>query len=100
LRGGFDEMTALICRCARSSSKILAAWAWSASNRLGLCPIASKLHAPLRSWIFPAVISKPRPADLVGQRVDFGRLSAARAADGVLEGPLFLHPQPGGELLM
>lgn len=30
-----------------------------------------------------------RAADLIGQRMDFGRLSAARAADGVVEGPPF-----------
>ena len=30
-----------------------------------------------------------RAADIVGQRVDFGCLSAARAADGVVEGPPF-----------
>jgi hypothetical protein len=30
-----------------------------------------------------------RAADLIGQRVDFRRLSAARAADGVVEGPPF-----------
>jgi len=29
------------------------------------------------------------PTDIIGQRVDFGRLSAARAADGVVEGPPF-----------
>jgi hypothetical protein len=28
-------------------------------------------------------------SDLVGQRVDFGRLSPTRAADGVVEGPPF-----------
>jgi hypothetical protein len=28
-------------------------------------------------------------ADIIGQRVDFGRLSAARTADGVVEGPPF-----------
>jgi hypothetical protein len=28
-------------------------------------------------------------ADIVGQRVDFGRLSAARAPDGIVEGPPF-----------
>src|SRR5580698_9415565 len=30
-----------------------------------------------------------RPAYVVGQRVDFGRLAAARAANGVVEGPPF-----------
>ena len=30
-----------------------------------------------------------RAADIIGQRMDFGRLSAARAADGVVEGPPF-----------
>jgi hypothetical protein len=28
-------------------------------------------------------------ANLIGQRVDFGRLAAARATDCVVEGPLF-----------
>jgi hypothetical protein len=28
-------------------------------------------------------------ADIVGQFVDFGRLTAARATDGVVEGPRF-----------
>jgi len=28
-------------------------------------------------------------ADIIGQRVDFGRLTAARATDGVVEGPPF-----------
>ena len=28
-------------------------------------------------------------ADIIGQRVDFRRLSAARATDGVVEGPPF-----------
>jgi hypothetical protein len=28
-------------------------------------------------------------ADIIGQRVDFGRLTAARATDGVVKGPPF-----------
>lgn len=29
------------------------------------------------------------PADVVGQRVDFGRLAATRMTDGIVEGPPF-----------
>ena len=40
--------------------------------------------------MLPGVIRKAtRTADIIGQRVDFGRLPAARAADGVVEGPPF-----------
>jgi hypothetical protein len=35
--------------------------------------------------------------DIVGQGVDFGRLTAARSTDGVVEGPL-LRRQPSGGL--
>jgi len=36
-------------------------------------------------------------ANIVGQRVGFRRLSAARATYGIVEGPL-LHPLPSGGL--
>jgi hypothetical protein len=32
-------------------------------------------------------------ADIIGQRVDFDRLSAARAADGIVEVPFFADPR-------
>jgi hypothetical protein len=59
-------------------------------DTLGRWPIGSRLRAPGEVMDVAGCDQQDMgAADIVGQRMDFGRLAAARATDGVVEGPPF-----------